>query len=291
MPFEPLVPGAHKVPNTNLYRAPEHARRPRRRSAAGPPTGSPRPSSSRARTRSPRSSSSRCRTPAAASRRRPATSSGSARSATSTTCCWSRDEVICAFGRIGEMFACNDFGYVPDIITCAKGMTSRLLPDRRDDRQRPAVRAVQAGHDVLPARLHLRRAPGVGRGRDGQPRHLRARGPRSTTCTRTRRSSARRWRSCSTCRSSATSAATATSTGSSWSRTRRPGRRSTTTSPSGCCAASCPRRCSTPASTAGPTTAATRSIQLAPPLIIGQPEFDDIEQILRGVLTEASNLL
>ena len=25
-PFEPLVPGAHKVPNTNLYRAPEHLR-------------------------------------------------------------------------------------------------------------------------------------------------------------------------------------------------------------------------------------------------------------------------
>jgi adenosylmethionine-8-amino-7-oxononanoate aminotransferase len=32
-------------------------------------------------------------------------------------------------------------------------------------------------------------------------------------------------------------------------------------------------------------------VQLAPPLIIGQPEFDDIEQMLRGVLTEASNLL
>src|SRR4028118_1928538 len=26
VPFEPLVPGAHKVPNTNLYRAPEHLR-------------------------------------------------------------------------------------------------------------------------------------------------------------------------------------------------------------------------------------------------------------------------
>jgi len=32
-------------------------------------------------------------------------------------------------------------------------------------------------------------------------------------------------------------------------------------------------------------------IQLAPPLIIGQPEFDDIEQRLRGVLTEAENHL
>jgi adenosylmethionine-8-amino-7-oxononanoate aminotransferase len=38
------------------------------------------------------------------------------------------DEVICAFGSIGSMFACNDFGYVPDIITCAKGMTSGYSP-------------------------------------------------------------------------------------------------------------------------------------------------------------------
>ena len=38
------------------------------------------------------------------------------------------DEVICAFGRIGEMFACNAYGYVPDMITCAKGMTSGYSP-------------------------------------------------------------------------------------------------------------------------------------------------------------------
>jgi adenosylmethionine-8-amino-7-oxononanoate aminotransferase len=38
------------------------------------------------------------------------------------------DEVICAFGRIGSMFACDDFSYVPDIITCAKGMTSGYSP-------------------------------------------------------------------------------------------------------------------------------------------------------------------
>jgi len=38
------------------------------------------------------------------------------------------DEVICAFGRIGEMFACNAFDYVPDIITCAKGMSSGYSP-------------------------------------------------------------------------------------------------------------------------------------------------------------------
>jgi adenosylmethionine-8-amino-7-oxononanoate aminotransferase len=32
-------------------------------------------------------------------------------------------------------------------------------------------------------------------------------------------------------------------------------------------------------------------VQLAPPLIIGQPEFDEMEQILRGVLTEAWSIL
>ncbi|HKC27928.1 MAG TPA: aminotransferase class III-fold pyridoxal phosphate-dependent enzyme, partial [Jatrophihabitans sp.] len=38
------------------------------------------------------------------------------------------DEVICAFGRLGTMFACDKFGYVPDIITCAKGLTSGYSP-------------------------------------------------------------------------------------------------------------------------------------------------------------------
>jgi adenosylmethionine-8-amino-7-oxononanoate aminotransferase len=38
------------------------------------------------------------------------------------------DEVICAFGRIGPMFACDYFGYVPDMITCAKGLTSGYSP-------------------------------------------------------------------------------------------------------------------------------------------------------------------
>ena len=38
------------------------------------------------------------------------------------------DETICAFGRIGEMFAMSRFGVTPDIITCAKGMTSGYSP-------------------------------------------------------------------------------------------------------------------------------------------------------------------
>ena len=38
------------------------------------------------------------------------------------------DEVICAFGRIGPMFACEAFGYQPDMITFAKGVTSGYAP-------------------------------------------------------------------------------------------------------------------------------------------------------------------
>lgn len=38
------------------------------------------------------------------------------------------DEVICAFGRLGTMFGAERYGYKPDIITCAKGLTSGYAP-------------------------------------------------------------------------------------------------------------------------------------------------------------------
>jgi adenosylmethionine-8-amino-7-oxononanoate aminotransferase len=38
------------------------------------------------------------------------------------------DEVICAFGRLGTMFGCQRYDYVPDMITCAKGLTSGYSP-------------------------------------------------------------------------------------------------------------------------------------------------------------------
>jgi adenosylmethionine-8-amino-7-oxononanoate aminotransferase len=38
------------------------------------------------------------------------------------------DEVICAFGRLGHMFGASRYGYQPDIITCAKGLTSGYSP-------------------------------------------------------------------------------------------------------------------------------------------------------------------
>ena len=125
------------------------------------------------------------------------------------------DEVICAFGRLGHMFARRALRLPARHDHLREGPDVRLLPARRDDRLRPADGAVPRRPGVVRARLHLRRAPGVDRGGDGQPRHLRARGPEPATSWTTRTRSARRWRSSTTCRSSATSAVTGTSTASS----------------------------------------------------------------------------
>ncbi|MBX5448321.1 MAG: aminotransferase class III-fold pyridoxal phosphate-dependent enzyme, partial [Acidothermus cellulolyticus] len=38
------------------------------------------------------------------------------------------DEVICAFGRLGHYFGAERYGYQPDIITVAKGLTSGYVP-------------------------------------------------------------------------------------------------------------------------------------------------------------------
>jgi len=38
------------------------------------------------------------------------------------------DEVICAWGRLGHYFGCERFGYQPDIITTAKALTSAYAP-------------------------------------------------------------------------------------------------------------------------------------------------------------------
>src|SRR3954453_16255734 len=38
------------------------------------------------------------------------------------------DEVICAWGRLGHWFGCQRYGYVPDIMTVAKAITSAYVP-------------------------------------------------------------------------------------------------------------------------------------------------------------------
>ncbi|MFI5657792.1 aspartate aminotransferase family protein [Streptomyces sp. NPDC051684] len=126
-PFEPLVPGAHKVPNTNIYRAPIHGDDPEAfgRWAAdqieqeilfeGPETVA-------AVFLEPVQNAGGCFPPP------PGYFQRVREICDKYDVLLVSDEVICAFGRLGTMFACDKFGYVPDIITCAKGMTSGYSP-------------------------------------------------------------------------------------------------------------------------------------------------------------------
>ncbi|AYJ49189.1 aspartate aminotransferase family protein [Rhodococcus sp. P1Y] len=127
-PFEPLTPGAFRVPNTNIYRAP------------APLDTDPKAFGIWAADRIAEAIEFEGPDTVAAVFLEPVQNAGG---------CFPpppgyfervreicdrydvllvSDEVICAFGRIGSMFACTDFGYTPDIITCAKGLTSGYSP-------------------------------------------------------------------------------------------------------------------------------------------------------------------
>jgi adenosylmethionine-8-amino-7-oxononanoate aminotransferase len=128
LPFEPLVPGAFKVPNTNLYRAPVELRDdPKRfgRWAAdriGEAIEFEGPDSVAAVFLEPVQNSGGCFPPP------PGYFERVREICDEYDVLLVSDETICAFGRIGGMFACEDLGYQPDIITCAKGMTSGYSP-------------------------------------------------------------------------------------------------------------------------------------------------------------------
>lgn len=126
--FEPLVPGAFKVPNTNIYRASEeHRSDPKafgrwcadRVAEAIEFEG---PDTVAAVFVEPVQNAGGCFPPP------PGYFERLREICDEYDVLLVSDEVICAFGRIGSMFACDDFGYVPDIITCAKGLTSGYSP-------------------------------------------------------------------------------------------------------------------------------------------------------------------
>jgi adenosylmethionine-8-amino-7-oxononanoate aminotransferase len=126
-PFEPLVPGSVRVPNTNFYRAPEH----------GDDLGRfgqwaadeierailrEGPESVAAVYLEPVQNSGGCFPPPPGYFQR-----------VREICdrhgvLLVSDEVICAFGRLGHWFGSQRYGYQPDIITVAKGMTSGYSP-------------------------------------------------------------------------------------------------------------------------------------------------------------------
>ena len=77
-------------------------------------------------------------------------------------------------GALGHIFGSERYGYLPDIITTAKGITSAYVPMgamiASDRVAEPFLRRARE----LRARLHLRRAPAGGGGRAGQHRADRA---------------------------------------------------------------------------------------------------------------------
>ena len=175
--FEPLVPGGIKVPNTNFYRAPGARRRP----------GGVRPVGRR-RDRPGHRAGGR-RTRVAAVFLEPVQNSGGCfppppgyfqrvrEICDEYDVLLVSDEVICSWGRLGEYFGARRYGYQPDIITTAKGITSGYAPLGAMIASRPADRAVPRRDRHVRPRHHVRRAPGLLRGRAGQPRRLRPRGP------------------------------------------------------------------------------------------------------------------
>ncbi|OBF10533.1 aspartate aminotransferase family protein [Mycobacterium sp. 852002-10029_SCH5224772] len=131
-PFEPVTPGGFRVPNTNFYRAPEHF------------STDPKAFGQWAADRIAEAIEFEGPDTVAAVFLEPVQNAGGSippppgyfervrQICDSYDVLLVSDEVICAFGRIGSMFACSsdigDFGYVPDMITCAKGMTSGYSP-------------------------------------------------------------------------------------------------------------------------------------------------------------------
>ncbi len=125
--FEPLVPGAFKVPNTNFYRATEHAddivafgrwaadQIEQMILLEGQDTVA-------AVFLEPVQNSGGCFPPP------PGYFERVREICDRYDVLLVADETICAFGRIGSPFAIANYHITPDIITCAKGMTSGYAP-------------------------------------------------------------------------------------------------------------------------------------------------------------------
>ncbi len=125
--FEPLVPGSRKVPNTNFYRAAEHAddieefgryaadRIEEAIEMEGPETVA-------AVFLEPVQNSGGCFPPP------PGYLARVREICDRHDVMFVADETITAYGRIGDFFAMNRFGVTPDIITSAKGLTSGYSP-------------------------------------------------------------------------------------------------------------------------------------------------------------------
>jgi adenosylmethionine-8-amino-7-oxononanoate aminotransferase len=127
-PFEPMVPGGVRVPNTNFYRAPEFVASDLEafgRWAAdeiGRAIEREGPDSVAAVFLEPVQNSGGCFPPP------PGYFARVREICDQYGVLLVSDEVICAFGRLGYYFGSQRYGYQPDIITFAKGVTSGYSP-------------------------------------------------------------------------------------------------------------------------------------------------------------------
>jgi len=129
--FEPLVPSTFRVPNTNIYRAHEH----------GAPEGlSPEAFGRWAADQIAVAIENEGPDTVAAVFLEPVQNAGGCfppppgyfqrvrEICDEYDVLMVSDEVICAFGRLGHMFGAQRYEYEPDMITCAKGITSGYAP-------------------------------------------------------------------------------------------------------------------------------------------------------------------
>ncbi|KJE78196.1 aspartate aminotransferase family protein [Ferrimicrobium acidiphilum] len=125
-PFEPLVPGAIKVQNTNHYRCVDCAMLDQCNLACADDIEQriefEGPETIAAVYLEPVQNAGGCFTPA------PGYFQRVREICDKYDILLVSDEVITAFGRLGYWFGAQKYGYQPDIITCAKGMTSGYSP-------------------------------------------------------------------------------------------------------------------------------------------------------------------
>jgi adenosylmethionine-8-amino-7-oxononanoate aminotransferase len=121
-PFEPLTPGAYHVPNTNTYRLPHGMSESDLAEAIAEKIEFEGPDTVAAVILEPVQNSGGCFTPPKGYFQR-----------VREICdeydvLLISDEVICSWGRLGEYFGAQRYGYQPDLITTAKALTSAYAP-------------------------------------------------------------------------------------------------------------------------------------------------------------------
>jgi adenosylmethionine-8-amino-7-oxononanoate aminotransferase len=121
-PFEPLTPGGHHVPNTNTYRLPHGMSEGDLVETIAEKIEFEGPDTVAAVILEPVQNAGGCFTPPEGYFQR-----------VREICdeydvLFISDEVICSWGRLGEWFGAQRYDYQPDIITTAKGLTSAYAP-------------------------------------------------------------------------------------------------------------------------------------------------------------------